>query len=688
MDHPAFWTSPAPLWGRFGATPGGFHNADQARPALLRFDSDEFMEQALATLAKEPRALGDFVARPETWRSPPGAAPDLIERVPLPRLVRLLGRTQTARKPVTALAPVSDCQSLAEQGQTLELPLKLYQPAHMRHYLVGAQLVCQRPGFPDRHVAGGGRESIGFVLRRMLPPVQGGPDDTRIEHAFIKNADGARWQPVTTPGLQAGEDLLPLFAMNFVDDLGQPRRLLAGSVPVGRREEYMSTRAARVGEAPDTGGQPSKIAARKEQFKFEISEPWKGLVRATVRAAARLAEQPIAPSSSQQAAATAERLLQARRHNEQMQSQSWLTLLDFADWLATHLTRVWAAVAGTGSTTLPTTGEQALYDFLANTSTAPGAALEGLSGTYASSLADALRRMRATASVRSGLEGLTVSYPDTPEAPHAWPSFFYPLAGLRLSGVTWQAIGPWLALSAQAAPDAQTEADDGDPVLPTGGDTPAVVRAAEAAAANLDRLVQLVIRALDPDAVTAAPPVPFAARLRDALASTAGDEGWFQIRCVFQRCDCGPLHAPTLSEPTQRFQLASFFDSDAPARPIRISLPLDTTPAGLRKHNKGAALVISDVLCGQIQRAKGLGLVDLVLSVLPWPFHKDLSLGGSGPCRNKSIDIGMICSLSIPIVTICALILLLIIVSLFDFIFRWLPWFIVCFPVPGLKGKK
>jgi hypothetical protein len=27
-------------------------------------------------------------------------------------------------------------------------------------------------------------------------------------------------------------------------------------------------------------------------------------------------------------------------------------------------------------------------------------------------------------------------------------------------------------------------------------------------------------------------------------------------------------------------------------------------------------------------------------------------------------------------------------VSLFDFIFRWLPWFIICFPLPGLKAKK
>jgi hypothetical protein len=46
------------------------------------------------------------------------------------------------------------------------------------------------------------------------------------------------------------------------------------------------------------------------------------------------------------------------------------------------------------------------------------------------------------------------------------------------------------------------------------------------------------------------------------------------------------------------------------------------------------------------------------------------------------------CSLSIPIVTICAFILLAIMVSLLDIVFRWLPYFVICFPVPGLKAKR
>jgi hypothetical protein len=85
---------------------------------------------------------------------------------------------------------------------------------------------------------------------------------------------------------------------------------------------------------------------------------------------------------------------------------------------------------------------------------------------------------------------------------------------------------------------------------------------------------------------------------------------------------------------------------------------------------------------------KGLTFADLVLSVLPWPLHKDLPVGDTGPCTANNLSLGMICSLSIPIITLCALFLLMIMISLLDFIFRWMPYFIICFPVPGLKAKK
>jgi hypothetical protein len=167
-------------------------------------------------------------------------------------------------------------------------------------------------------------------------------------------------------------------------------------------------------------------------------------------------------------------------------------------------------------------------------------------------------------------------------------------------------------------------------------------------------------------------------------------EGLFVIRFVYERPLCGPLEPPEVSKPTVPFEMAGYFDPDAPARPIRISLPLDTSPAGLRKFDKNTAFAISDVLCGQMQRLRSLTFGDLVLSVLPWPFHKDLSASSpdAGACKTGGLEIGMICSISIPIITICALLLLIIIVSLLDIVFRWMPYFFICFPLPGFKGKK
>src|SRR6185503_15680167 len=186
-----------------------------------------------------------------------------------------------------------------------------------------------------------------------------------------------------------------------------------------------------------------------------------------------------------------------------------------------------------------------------------------------------------------------------------------------------------------------------------------------------------VLRAVALRTPKAQPAVPLAAKQpADAL------EGWFVIRCVYSRPVCGKLHDDVVSAPTQHFQLAGFFDPDAPARPIRIGLPIDTTPKGLRKFDRNTAFVISDTLCGQIARMKEITFGDLVMSILPWPFHRELSAPDKGPC-----GFGMMCSLSIPIITLCALILLIIMVSLLEMIFHWMPFFITCFPLPGLKAK-
>ena len=63
---------------------------------------------------------------------------------------------------------------------------------------------------------------------------------------------------------------------------------------------------------------------------------------------------------------------------------------------------------------------------------------------------------------------------------------------------------------------------------------------------------------------------------------------------------------------------------------------------------------------------------------------KDLIDGKAGP-EDGSLNFSVICSFSIPIITICALILLMILVSLLNIVFWWKPFFKICFPVPRLK---
>ena len=697
--HTVLWTSPVPLWGRFGA----FTAADQSRPAILRFASDEFMEQLLAMLAADPKTIGDVIARPETWRTPGGETPDLVERVPLPRIAKTLARLRRAEESPTQLAATANAATTIENNVSRTVTLKLYQPAHQRHYLVAANLVCGLPGFPDRAIATGGREQVGFVLRRMLVPTGG---TSREEFAFIKDKAGARWQRLgaatasdnPAARLADGEDVLPLFPLNFRDDTTHQRRLLAGVIPVGRREEYMSTRAqqdpqpppppAGTGSGQTSSTDPTSISARKEQLKGDVTEPWKNLVRTARGAVARLNTGTPPPNADPNPNNTAR-----KRVNHQLQMQSWLLLLDFADYLSLHLPKVWDAVVDPARRANLSDNGKRLFDWMSAAGTGQTAAsipIDTGSRSFAANLCDALKKVRENQATRDGIEGAVASYPDDPNDPSAspkplaWPSFLFLLAHVGPNGVGDTTVSG----IHESLPTSQSLPEDVKADEMQGGSTAASQQLTETSVSRLDVLVQYVVTAIDttkPAAPT--PPLPFAVTLREALKTTQGDEGWFVLRCVYVRCDCGPLQPALLSAPSQQFQLASFFDPDAPARPIRIALPVDTTPAGLRKFNKNTALVMSDVLCGQVQRAKGLGFIDLVLSVLPWPLHKDLDVPGMGPCTANGATIGMICSLSIPIITICALILLIIIVSLLDLIFRWLPFFIICFPVPGLKAK-
>jgi hypothetical protein len=675
------WTAPAPLWSAAAsATELLPRRALLQRPALLRFATDTFMEDFLALLDDDPARLNTVVAQPETWRGPltapsqPKAVP-LFAR-PLQRLGRIARQKRKAASLVTVAAP-SDGETVAA-ATTTPPPLKLYQPSHQRYYLVSSCLVCGRAGLPDRAVDNGQQERVSFVMRRLLPP--GNLDiraplptldlNTWEEYAFVSGPQGNRWRriakstPPTEASLVADEEQLPLFAVRFTDDEGHKRRLFAGLVPVGKREVYMgAVQHIQAGDPPPAVAPPPPVDSRMMLVWTQFTEPWGRLLEQAEATRKTLNEPSPVPGTNGEPFRSSANAATLKASREQIQTASWYALLDFAKFLEAHISDVWRALLGQPPQGALTNAQNLLITTLTGIrlDTALATALRnGVPATVRiiTTLKDALVAVRAPG-IEEQLEGVVQSYErKNPDPTPQWPTFLFPLAD---------------AVEAAPLPPARPGVSDNPALLPH-------------QLARIDYLAELIQNALPAQPAAPVPERPLAAQ---PVLDTR--DGWFVIRCVFERPLCGPLHLPVVSEPTQPFQLAGFFDPDAPARPIRIALPVDTSPAGLRKFDKNTAFMISDMLCGQIDRVKALGLGDLVRSVLPWPLHKDLSVPDNGPCTAKNdptLQAGMICSFSIPIITICALLLLMIIVSLLDIIFRWLPYFFICFPLPGFKAKK
>jgi hypothetical protein len=150
-----------------------------------------------------------------------------------------------------------------------------------------------------------------------------------------------------------------------------------------------------------------------------------------------------------------------------------------------------------------------------------------------------------------------------------------------------------------------------------------------------------------------------------APAGVEQTAAWYILRCVYLRPACGLKAPPVISERTLEFQLASFFDPDAPTRQLQVALPFDTSPAALRKYDKNVAFTISNQLSKQMSRIKDAKKL------------MDGSVDAPG-----GWDIGFICSLSIPIITLVAFMLLMIFVIVLNIVFFWLPFFKICFPIP------
>ncbi|HMR64197.1 MAG TPA: hypothetical protein PKE64_09325 [Anaerolineae bacterium] len=620
------WLTAAPLWEPYAAIEQR-HRVRQ--PALLRFTADTFMDDFITVVTTSPARLGEWSVTPETWRRP---AP-----VPsLPNQTNGLGQPSAA----AVLSGATADPELAGER------LKLYMPAHQRYYLVTANLVCRLPGLPDKRLDFSQNERVSFVLRRLMQAV--GEDQIR-EHAFVQG----RWQVVEAGDEQrlvSGEAQQPLFPITYPEFKGRARRLFAGLVPVSGREAYLT--AGRQIEPAASAGSEANPEARLAQLQtvlaIDVLEPWRAINQLWAREDAALVS-----SWTEIGSDTTERgrlATTANKSRDKLQTASWYGLLDLASFLQDYLPDVWSRIESNPTGSVPNgTPGRALIEALQDASFKPETGtdinnldiqrnkLRGRNETSgATTLAQALSQLEAD---RTDLELATAGYV---QGEPGWPATKFLLCGQRVKALV----------------------DD------------------------LADLVAEALAAAPPDPAQRIPLTPLAQEISASIDETDYANNLFVIRCVFERPNCPPSVRPAIvSEPTESFEMASYFDPDAPARPIRIPLPVDTSPAGLRKFAKNTMFVLSDTLACQVEAARQITLGDLVLSVLPWPFHQDLPDPGVAGCEDGQGTFGMLCTLSIPIITICALILLIIIVFVLDIIFKWVPYLIFCLPLPGLKAK-
>lgn len=234
-----------------------------------------------------------------------------------------------------------------------------------------------------------------------------------------------------------------------------------------------------------------------------------------------------------------------------------------------------------------------------------------------------------------------------------------PVAGLTWRAALLDAAAQWAAITGEpgsGAPRLRCDVSNSTLVVPATSDNdPLAVRLREHLYAALSS--------------GAAPPAGTPGDLPVPKIESTG-EARYVIRCVYRRPRCAPRPVDIVSRPTSPFAIAQVFDPDAPARTIRIPLPVDTGVKDLRKFRKGVGFLLSNQLRGQLDRIT------------------DLKKAMNGKVANEeSWDLGVICQFSIPVITICALMVLIVFVFLLNIVFFWSSFFRLCLPVP-LRSKS
>jgi hypothetical protein len=156
-------------------------------------------------------------------------------------------------------------------------------------------------------------------------------------------------------------------------------------------------------------------------------------------------------------------------------------------------------------------------------------------------------------------------------------------------------------------------------------------------------------------------------RLAPAAGRFDEADAVYHLRC-FIRVDRGEGCPPALAwgRPSPPFRPKPWYESgDAP--PALVELP-PLTPEGMARLKPNVAFKVPPELQQFMDR---LNLKDV--------------MDGKAK-KSPGLQFGMICGFSIPIITICAFIVLQIFLVLFHILFFWLPFIRICIPFPAIRN--
>ncbi len=157
-------------------------------------------------------------------------------------------------------------------------------------------------------------------------------------------------------------------------------------------------------------------------------------------------------------------------------------------------------------------------------------------------------------------------------------------------------------------------------------------------------------------------------RLAPAVPRYPAGRARYHLRC-FARVEVADDCPPRIvwSSPSAAFSIKPWYESgDAP--PVQVELP-PLTPDRLKDLKPNVAFKVPP----EVQQfMDGLKLDDL--------------LEGKKP--KTKLGIGMLCGFNIPIITLCAFIVLQIFLVLFHILFFWLPFIRICIPIPIVTNDE